>query len=357
LEFFPDATMSTADPVLDTLFRPFSEQALILPTEEILFLRARDGAALRGLPLQGLTCEQTYKPDADALQRAGFRIDNSEKSRRYSLTLVLPPRQRDEARALLARAISATKAGGRVIACGANDEGAKSHESDLEKLAGPLTTLSKSKCRVFWTGPLGGELNRTLLNEWQALDAPRPICEGRFVSRPGVFAWDRIDVASGLLAKHLPPALAGQAADLGAGFGYLAHELLTRCPGVTSLDLYEAEKRALDLAQTNLTAFAGRVKVGFNWLDVSNGLPHSYDVIVSNPPFHAQRGTDRPDIGRRFITVAAQSLNPGGRLWLVANRHLPYESVLDNNFGTVRIVTQAHGFKIIEAIKSSRKKR
>jgi 16S rRNA (guanine1207-N2)-methyltransferase len=78
---------------------------------------------------------------------------------------------------------------------------------------------------------------------------------------------------------------------------------------------------------------------------------------VSNPPFHAQRGTDRPDIGRRFITVAAQSLNPGGRLWLVANRHLPYESVLDNNFGTVRIVTQAHGFKIIEAIKSSRKKR
>ena len=81
------------------------------------------------------------------------------------------------------------------------------------------------------------------------------------------------------------------------------------------------------------------------------GLPHSYDVIVSNPPFHTQSRTDRPDIGRRFIAVAAAALNPGGRLWLVANRHLPYESVLTESFGKVRIVAQEHGFKIVEAVR------
>jgi 16S rRNA (guanine1207-N2)-methyltransferase len=197
-----------------------------------------------------------------------------------------------------------------------------------------------------------------LLETWRTLDEPRPILDGRFISRPGVFAWDRIDPASALLAGHLPPTLAGSAADLGCGFGYLAAELLRRCPGINSLDLYEAEARALDLARQNLareahSPVAGHASIRYEWHDVTLGLPRRYDVIVSNPPFHAQGSMDRPDIGRAFIVSAAEALKPGGRLWMVANRHLPYESVLDARFGTVRIVTQSGGFKIIEAVKAA----
>jgi 16S rRNA (guanine1207-N2)-methyltransferase len=153
-----------------------------------------------------------------------------------------------------------------------------------------------------------------------------------------------------LLAEQLPSKLAGRAADLGAGFGYLAAELLTRCPGITAVDVYEAENRALELARINLQNFPGRVH--YRWHDVSVGLLDAYDVIVTNPPFHAQRGIDRPDIGRRFITVAAESLRPGGSLWLVANRHLPYEAVLSEKFPIVRTVVQKHGYKIIEAVRA-----
>src|SRR3546814_9644828 len=59
------------------------------------------------------------------------------------------------------------------------------------------------------------------------------------------------------------------------------------------------------------------------------------------------------DIGRRFIAVAAEVLKPGGRLWLVANRHLPYESVLDASFGSARLVAQRDGFKVVEAVKAA----
>jgi 16S rRNA (guanine1207-N2)-methyltransferase len=83
-------------------------------------------------------------------------------------------------------------------------------------------------------------------------------------------------------------------------------------------------------------------------------MPDEYDVIVTNPPFHAQRGIDRPDIGKRFIAVAADSLRPGGKLWLVANRHLPYEAVLSDNFDSVRTVVQRHGYKIIAAVRSKK---
>ncbi len=208
---------------------------------------------------------------------------------------------------------------------------------------------------MFWTEPLNGPADTELNAAWLALDAARPIADGRFVSRPGVFAWDRIDPASALLVKHLPADLAGCAADLGAGFGYLSVELLLRCPRILHLDLYEAEQRALDLAKANLASHTSRATLEYHWHDVTTGLPHKYDVIVTNPPFHTQSSADRPDIGRRFITSAAAALNPGGSLWLVANRHLPYEAVLTESFGKVRTVAQENGFKIVEATKSSAK--
>lgn len=342
------------DSPLETLLLPFANGDLAWPDGGALFLRARDGWPLHRQPLPGLVCAQSFKPEYDRLQHSGFDAVDALDERRYPLVLVLPPRQRDEARALLAEAIARLQPGGIVVASMANDEGAKSGETDLARIAGPLTTVSKNKCRVFWTAPLHAPADAALATEWSGLDAPRPILDGRFVSRPGVFAWDRVDIASSLLAEHLPDSLAGAGADLGAGYGYLAAEVLARSSRVTAMDLYEAEARALDLARGNLQAFAAQATLGFHWHDVTAGLPQRYDFIVSNPPFHAQGRADRPDIGRRFIAAAAEALKPGGRLWLVANRHLPYEMVLDARFGTVRTVTQRDGFKVIEAVKAAR---
>ena len=89
-------------------------------------------------------------------------------------------------------------------------------------------------------------------------------------------------------------------------------------------------RAALDLARANLERLrdpSRAVAFGFHWHDVATGLPARYDFIVSNPPFHQGRA-DEPDLGRAFIAAAAAALKPGGRLWLVANRHLPYEAVL-----------------------------
>lgn len=343
----------SSDDTLATLFQPLADGLLDWPAEGgALFLRARDGAELRQAPRPGLVCEQEFKPAADLLTQAGLptvELESLDPERRFALVLLLPPRQRQEARALFAQAVARCAPGGRVLACMRNDEGARTGEDDLARLAGGVGNLSKRKCRVFWTAPLQGPADAALFAEWAALDAPRPILEGRFTSRPGVFAWDRIDVASALLAANLPADLSGHAADLGAGYGYLSAELLARCPQITALDLYEAQSRALAMARLNLQST--RVPVEFSWHDVTIGLPRRYDSIVSNPPFHAQGGEERPDIGRSFIAVAAQSLNPGGRFWMVANRHLPYERALDEYFGEVRSVAQGGGFKVVEARK------
>lgn len=350
-----------ADTTLETLLLPFAAGDLPWPAERpIRFLGARDGWPLRQFPLQSLTCEQPFRPLAATLERANLRIAlpdddvQTDRSADDALVLVLPPRQREYARALLARALTRATPGGRVIVCAANNEGAKAVQGDLAQLAGAVDVRTKHHARVMWTPPLPATAHAPALRDaWLQLDAPRPILDGRFVSRPGVFAWDRIDAASALLTEHLPSDFAGRGADLGAGWGYLADALLRRNPRMTAFDLFEADARALALARTNLAGGTHAATLGFHWHDVAAGLPASYDVIVSNPPFHATARDARPDIGRGFIASAADALQPGGRFWLVANRHLPYEQALAARFARVLTHAQRDGFKVIEAVKAA----
>ena len=338
------------DPALDALMQPFAQARLAWPDADALFLRAREGAALHAHAPRGrLVCEQSFRPAHDALERAGFRT-RAQGQDAFDLVLVLPPRQRDEARALLAEALARATPGGLVVAAMPNDAGARSGQADFQALFGPVQVISKHKCRVFWAGTEGAD--RELAAAWRALDAPRPILDGRYLSRPGVFAWDRIDPASALLAAHLPDALSGHGADLGAGWGFLASQVLERCAGVRALDVVEAEARALDCARSNLEAHAARVALEFLWHDVTVGLPRRYDFIVTNPPFHVLRGDARPDVGRAFISAAADALRPGGELWLVANRQLPYEQVLAARFAGTREVARGDGFKVVHAVKA-----
>ncbi len=290
-------------------------------------------------------------PFADELDRNGLRVDEPADGERFPLVLILPPRQREEARAVFARALTCLAPGGTVLASMPNTEGARSGESDLAALAGTVQHRSKHKCRVFWSTPKDDDVDRPLQAEWLALDAPRAIMDG-YISRPGLFAWNRIDRASALLAEHLPADLRGRVADLGAGYGYLATQVIARCLGVSAIDLYEAEARALEPARINLEnarlASSRALELAVHWHDVTRGLPGKYDAIVSNPPFHQGRA-DIPALGQAFINSAADALLPGGSVWLVANRHLPYEVLLTKRFSEVRAVTVQDGFKVIEA--------
>ena len=343
---------SAADPALETLLLPFADGQLAWPEQGcVLFLQARTGAMLPAHARQW-TCEQGFRPLADRLRNAGMTVvPEAEGGARYPMVLMLLPRQREQARALLARALDLAGPEGLVLASAANDEGARSAEADLRRLAGPVPSLSKNHCRVFWSPPGPRQLNASLQAEWRGADAPRAVVGGRFVSRPGVFAWDRIDTASAMLAECLPAELSGRGADLGAGYGFLSVCLLEHCPGIRSLDLFEADSRALALARVNVGAAARRiapVALSFHWHDVAAGIPGGYDFIVSNPPFH-QGKAGQPELGRSFIAAAAAALAPEGCLWLVANRHLPYEAELASRFIQVRTVRDEQGFKVIQA--------
>jgi len=347
-------TLSAAgDAALATLLLPFASGTLAWPDDprRVLFLGARAGP---GLPASAgeWSCEQGFRPDADALLAHGMQVVPPVRGSAFALVLVLPPRQREASRGLLAHAVERCEAGGCIVAAQRNDEGARSLQDDLRRLGGgEVQADSKHHCRVVCLPHDPARVDQALLADWIAGDAPRTSEVTGLLTRPGVFSWDRVDRGSALLADALPDDLSGRVADFGAGIGVLSLALLQRNPGIASLDLYEAQARALELARANVDGCDPDIPVGYHWHDVARGVPSRYDAIVCNPPFHLGRDPD-PAIGIAFIHAAAAALVPGGRLWLVANRRLPYEAALGAAFAQVREVRVADGFKVVEAVRA-----
>lgn len=340
------------DPALQALLHVLSQNPALGGAGRVAFVRARAHADLKERFGERLLCEQDFKPRADALERAGFRLVR-EVEGRFSLVMVLPERQKELTLADMARAAGLAEDGGVVLVSLPNDWGAKRFEERFASVAGDVHTVSKNKCRVFWATKTSGWDQETL-RAWAADAVVRRVIEGRFWSRPGLFSWDRIDPGSRLLTEHLPADIGGAVADLGVGWGFLSDFLLRNRPEIDTLDVYDADRQALEAAKKNLGLAPTRVRIRQHWQDVTQGLGDArYDWIVMNPPFHEMRQPD-PHIGLRFITAAAQALKPHGQLWLVANKHLPYENLMREAFDHSRTVVEAEGYKILTGARPSR---
>ncbi|MCW1922012.1 methyltransferase [Luteolibacter arcticus] len=304
-------------PALETLMLPFSQGEIAVPSRA-LFLGAEPHPDLKDWPQ--VTGWQPLKPLADAWEKAGFaRVD--EPVGTWPLVMLLPGKSKDETLAALAKAHDLLENGGTLVVAMANTAGAQRFEKELEKATGKIATLSKHKCRVFHAVK-DGTWDEGLLASWRALGEPREV-DG-FVVEAGVFSADHIDPGSALLAANLPKSLRGTVADLGAGWGYLSKAVADGCSGVKAIHLFEADARALACARKNL----GEGNFEFHWHDVAAGLPGKYETIVSNPPFHTGQTSDLY-LGKAFLRTAAAALRTGGRLFLVANRQLPYEPELE----------------------------
>lgn len=247
-----------------------------------------------------------------------------------------------ERRYTLAQALRALKAGGRLDVMALKDKGGSRLKKELLGFGVEVGETAKAhhrRCIVVRPEILTG------VEEAITEGAARVVPGLEAWSQPGIFAWDRIDAGSALLAEHLPP-LKGAGADLGCGYGALATVAL-RSPGVTALRLVDLDRRAVEAARKNVEDARATVE----WADVRTlAGDGELNFVISNPPFHDGGAEDRR-LGQAFIRKAAELLKKGGVAWIVANRHLPYEAELNAAFNRVRMVADAGGYKLFEAVK------
>ena len=312
--------------------------AITLPeTGRIAVFDPRADYDLGPLPRECVAVVQTFRPDHDHFASQGYEVVTSP-AERYAAALVVVARAKDAARLRIAHARAATD--GPLFVDGQKTDGVDGLLREIRARAEVGEVLAKAHGKVFTV--TGGDFA-----DWKA--APR--MAGGFRIAPGLFSADGPDPGSQALVRALPGKLPAQVADLGAGWGYLSHAVLGR-EGIEGLHLVEAELAALDCARANVDDR----RAVFHWADATRFHPPApLDAVVMNPPFHHGRRPD-PSLGRAFIRAAAGVLKPAGQLWMVANRHLPYEEALRDAFLDVREVDDG-AFKIVHAARPRRSTR
>lgn len=257
-----------------------------------------------------------------------------------SLTMLAPPGT-IERRAALALGLRALAPDAVMTVLAPKDKGGSRIAKELAAFGCAVAETSRKHHRIC---TVKRPDKPTGLDEALAEATPRFVESIGLWSQPGVFSWNRIDPGSALLVEHLPE-LSGHGADLGCGIGYLAHGVLASAK-VKSLALVDIDRRAIEAARRNVDD----PRVTFHWADARKTKLEDLTFVVMNPPFH-DGGIEDKALGKSFIQTAAESLRRGGLLWLVANRHLPYEGVLEPLFKRVELKVEAGGYKIYEALK------
>jgi 16S rRNA (guanine1207-N2)-methyltransferase len=249
-----------------------------------------------------------------------------------------------ERRYALALSLRALRPGAPFTVMAPKEKGGSRIAKELESFGCDVEATSRRHQRICQTArpaALGAEAVDAAI----AAGAPCLVEDLGLWSQPGIFSWNRIDPGTALLTSALP-SFEGRGADLGCGIGVIARAVLAS-PRVTQIALVDTDRRAIAAARRNVADD----RASFHWADVRRFANLTdLDFIVMNPPFHDGGLEDRA-LGQAFVQKSHRLLRAGGTAWLVANLHLPYESVLSAAFSQVDLRAERGGFKVYEAKK------
>ena len=166
------------------------------------------------------------------------------------------------------------------------------------------------------------------------------------VSFPGVFSHGKLDEGTRLLLEALETmTFQGRALDFGCGCGIIAAALGTLNTGLL-LDLMDSNALALESSRLTLAASGvdGRV-IASNGL---SAIDSSYDLVISNPPFHRGHQTDS-GMSMAMLKDIRNFMNQSGQLIMVVNRHLPYRRWLASMFGQCDVLAENNRYHVLRA--------
>ena len=324
----------------DRLSHAVESGALVVPAHgRIAVFGPAAPQDLTVLPRDRVQIVTRQRLDHDAFVAAGYDVV-PEATPGAAMALVCASRAKAAAHALVADAVACLEPSGILLLDGQKTDGIDTLIRAVSAHATVGAPVIKAHGRMVAVEPASN------FADWQSVPH---VTEGGFVTRPGVFSADGPDPASVLLAEALPAKLGARVVELGAGWGYLSRAVLAR-DTVLHLDLVEADGVALDCARDNIVD----PRAQFHWADALSFKPAApAHAVVCNPPFHTARAPD-PALGAAFIRAAQRMLAAEGTLWLVANRHLPYDPVLTAAFREVSDIGGTKAYRLIRASRPHR---
>ena len=307
------------------------------------------------------TLEANTVPDARRRVRHAVLPANEPdpiRDRSQFLVTIRIPTDRIGVQQAIEEAFRVLRQGGTCLMAGANDEGARTAAKHLEAYFGHATLEAQhSGCRLLRATRTSAQPAGTFGHAWtdplRANELVIPIAgvPTAVYTRPGVFSWEHLDDATAILLDILQVPTGASVLDLGCGAGILAIAA-ARQSGTGRVLGVDADADAVRCARLTLRE-AGIDTVEIRASDVDDAVgDERFDVIVMNPPFHLGKATEMT-IPRAFIDAADAHLAPGGSLYLVANRQLPYERLVMERFGAVQTLHDGRRFKVLGAARGA----
>ena len=202
-------------------------------------------------------------------------------------------------------------------------------------------------------GPVSGSLTAASVSDAEPVPVTTLELRGQtlqLVRDHRIFARGQLDPATRMLAEAFEAPPGAMLLDLGCGGGVLGI-LAALLDPTARCTLVDADPLAVAAARRG-GALSGAANISVHLSDVLAELPgQTYDTVVMNPPFHRGRVKDLA-LGERFLTEASAALRPGGRLWVVCNRFLPYERTLTKLLGAPCEVAGDRSYKVLTAERS-----
>jgi len=162
---------------------------------------------------------------------------------------------------------------------------------------------------------------------------------------PGVFSQDRLDKGTQVLLDNLPRKIKGRVLDFGCGAGVIGSYIVKHFE-VEEVEMIDDDLPAVLSAQKNIELN----KLPYIEAYASNGfsdVEDRFNWIISNPPFHQGVKTDY-NVTETFLREAKEYLKLSGKLLIVANEFLNYETILRGHFKSVNTLVTENGFKVIQ---------
>jgi 16S rRNA (guanine1207-N2)-methyltransferase len=269
--------------------------------------------------------------------------------------VIFVPKSRAELSLRLALVLSLVKVGGRVILVGEKKEGiARAVRQLRERLQQSVKVDSVRHCQVWEADTVSPSADFRLSDWLQWHGVERGGISLEVAALPGIFSDGELDAGTAMLLDTLGqvPLDTGKILDFACGAGVIGawwqRLQAVRGDPVSPVDGVDVQFQAVACARATYDRVGAEGKITAS--DGLSAVEGQYQSVVTNPPFHTGIRTDT-SATEQFLLGINRHLLKGGELRLVANRFLPYQALIRQHVGPVKVLAEDQRFIVWSARK------
>ncbi|MCH8496867.1 MAG: class I SAM-dependent methyltransferase [Marinobacter sp.] len=277
-----------------------------------------------------------------------FGLQSEVKPGQMATVVVFMPKARRELVMRLAYARHLVRAGGQIWLVGEKREGIAGGATEFKAQFNEAVKLDSARHCQLWSARVaegGAPFTVTDWLSWHDIEVAGH--QVAVAGLPGIFSDGHLDDGTRLLLESIDQAsVAGPVLDFACGAGVIGAWLSARFGASLVVNGVDVQAQAVACARESYrrAGVSGEIVAS----DGLGGAMGRYQTLVTNPPFHQGVKTDL-DVTESFLRGAAAHLLPGGELWLVANRFLPYRPLMEQHIGRCEIVAEDSRFFVYRA--------